>query len=216
MVAALNIENVKYFSKENEEMKHSSAVVINNAFESDDERNQLDVQVIVDAGAKFQNVKLGVFGGAKGGRQKINYLNLQFQGCNLARTKFTAGKFGKLSGSIEIPEDCAGPIHLLRDLIGSAIWDTAQIPVNDKCLVYTDNNKEHCWIYVDVDEKDKFSAPLVNDEIFDCEKFNGMDKKKGTVTVRLVPYLWSDEDSSSIGGKRYYLSLKFKLVNIQC
>ena len=203
----INVETVQVVAKETGSLKDSSAVVVNGYFCRAKELNSVQVEVdkqSLGTGDKFKKVKLSF----KSGSVKMAYLNLLVHGSPVAGKKLVADKYGKVKMSVTLPDDCVTGMEKFGQYIHSQLKAQVQGLGEARTLVYGDKNDEAHWVYVELDEKDKYLGATLNMEKFSLDKFHDLTANTADIALGAQVYLWLNETGS------YDYSLKMKLVSV--
>lgn len=207
----VNVDAVQVIAKDTGALKDSSAVVVNGYFKKTSELNAVLVDVdkmVLEGCEKFKKVKLSF----KSGAVKMAYLNLMFHGSPMRAKKLTTDKYGKVKMSVTLPSEAVvGMEKLGQHVFNQLKAQGAKLAGEARTLVYSDKNDESHWVYVELDEKDKYLGPVLNGQAFDVEAFNLLTLGVSTADVALgvQVYLWDKEN-----GEGHDYSLKLKIVNI--
>lgn len=208
----VNVETIQVVAKDAGNLKDSSAVVVNGYFKKATELNgvqvEVDKQSMADESLKFKKVKLTF----KSGVVKMPYLNLMFHGSPMRSKKLTTDKFGKVKMSVTLPEDAVVGMEKFGQYIQTQLKSQGvDLTGETRTVVYSDKNDESHWVYVELDEKDKYIGAVLNGQALDVEAFNllTMGVDKADIALGVAIYLWQKEN-----GAGFEYSIKFKIMNI--
>lgn len=209
---ALNLSTIKLINKQGS-TTNSEAIVSNGYFTTVKKCEAVQIEVNMSTGGKFK--KTAITTKVPGQKKLLNYCNLLFEDVILLNKKITKDTYGKLKLSINIPSDSTSGLQLLQqhlynqavkqvELVGEQLEDMRRI-------LYTNQDGDQSWVYVEVDLNDKFYTPTLNGEELTVEKFNETcaNAESGTVVLKVSPVVWQLESGA------YDMSLKFKLLYVK-